>query len=222
MNKSISIALVLQKPKVISGLQLTSSPLCWCTEQKREHSFGNVILVFCKTWVISCYRFVHQHGRLITWLKTIYWPLTKKVNYLTQCEDWVLRTNFRIPPYCLTVRLALLNLATWAIVSAAKHFSSSLYPSRSLTIVCRPVKNKLKMLEWDLSFISSWFRGNSLGKCAWVLYRDGFIVVKWIWEILGAVSRGTFTAVNDPFTTGNWILVGVSRQWIAWHFFSPR
>ena len=51
-------------------------------------------------------------------------------------------TNFRMPPYCLTVRLARLNLATWAMVSAAKHFSSSLKPKRSFTIVWRPVERE--------------------------------------------------------------------------------
>ena len=30
-------------------------------------------LLLCKTWAFISYCFVHQHGRLITWLKTIYW-----------------------------------------------------------------------------------------------------------------------------------------------------
>ena len=54
------------------GIHLSSSPPCWCTERKRKKSFGNLTLLLCKTWAIICYCFVHQHGRLITWLNTIY------------------------------------------------------------------------------------------------------------------------------------------------------
>ena len=37
-----------------------------------KKSFGNLALWYCKTWGIICCCFVHQHGRLVTWLKTIY------------------------------------------------------------------------------------------------------------------------------------------------------
>ena len=37
-----------------------------------KKSFGNLTLLLCKIRAIICYCFVHQHGRLITWLKTIY------------------------------------------------------------------------------------------------------------------------------------------------------
>ena len=50
-----------------------------------------------------------------------------------------------MPPNCRTVRLALLSLATFAIVSAARHFSSSLYPWRSLTMVCKPEEDKVTL-----------------------------------------------------------------------------
>ena len=49
-----------------------SSWLCWCTDEMRKKSFGNLTLLLCKTWAIICYCFVHQHDYLITWLKTIY------------------------------------------------------------------------------------------------------------------------------------------------------
>ena len=35
-----------------------------------KKSFGNLILLLCKTWATFCHCFVHQHGRLITWVKT--------------------------------------------------------------------------------------------------------------------------------------------------------
>ena len=38
-----------------------------------KKSFGNLTLLLCKIRAIICYCFVHQHGRLITWLQTIYW-----------------------------------------------------------------------------------------------------------------------------------------------------
>ena len=49
----------------IGVFHLTSSPPCWCTEQIKE-------TLSRKTWTIIGYCFVHQHGRLIMWLKTIY------------------------------------------------------------------------------------------------------------------------------------------------------
>ena len=33
-------------------------------------SFRNLILLLCKTWATISHCFVHQHGRLITWVKT--------------------------------------------------------------------------------------------------------------------------------------------------------
>ena len=47
----------------MGGFDLTSSPPCWCTEQKRTKSFGSLTLLLCKTLAIS---FVHQHDRLVT------------------------------------------------------------------------------------------------------------------------------------------------------------
>ena len=43
-----------------------------------KKSFGNLTLLLCKIRAIICYCFVHQHGRLITWLQTIYWSLFKQ------------------------------------------------------------------------------------------------------------------------------------------------
>ena len=49
----------------IAGFHLTSSPPCWCTGQKIIKSFGNLTPLLCKTWVITCFCFVHQLDRLI-------------------------------------------------------------------------------------------------------------------------------------------------------------
>ena len=43
---------------------------CSCTGQQRKKSFGNLILLLCKTWATFCHSFLHKHGRLITWVKT--------------------------------------------------------------------------------------------------------------------------------------------------------
>ena len=48
-----------------------------------------------------------------------------------------------MPPLCLTMRLALLNLATLAMVSAARHFSSRFCESRICTSVGRPKQQTL-------------------------------------------------------------------------------
>ena len=53
----------------ILGLHLTSRRPCWCTEQWWKKSFGNLVLLLCKTWATFCHCFVHQHGRLITWVQ---------------------------------------------------------------------------------------------------------------------------------------------------------
>ena len=34
-------------------------------------SFGNLILLLCKTWATFCHYLVHQHGRLLAWVTTI-------------------------------------------------------------------------------------------------------------------------------------------------------
>ena len=50
--------------------RVTSRRPCWCTELQRKKSFGNLILLLCKTWATFCHCFLHQHGRFITWVKT--------------------------------------------------------------------------------------------------------------------------------------------------------
>ena len=54
----------------IDGFHLTSRWPCWCTEQCSKMSFGNLTLLLCKTCGTIFYCFVHQHGRLITWMQT--------------------------------------------------------------------------------------------------------------------------------------------------------
>ena len=55
-----------------------SSPPCWCTEQNRKKSFGNLTLLIGKTW--APFAIVHNHGRLITQLKTVYIAKCKNRN----------------------------------------------------------------------------------------------------------------------------------------------
>lgn len=50
----------------------------------------------------------------------------------------IVPTSFLIPPYCLTVLLALWNLATLAMFSAAKALRSLTDESRIFTMLCRP------------------------------------------------------------------------------------
>ena len=52
------------------SLDVIAAMLVHRTIEKK--SFGNLTLLLCKIRAIICYCFVHQHGRLITWLKTIY------------------------------------------------------------------------------------------------------------------------------------------------------
>lgn len=56
----------------IGGFHPTSSPSSWCTGQMRKNSYGNQTLLLCKPWAIIRDCVVHQHDRLITWLKTTY------------------------------------------------------------------------------------------------------------------------------------------------------
>ena len=54
------------------GFHLTPSLPCWYTEQKRIKCFRNLTLnINTQNMSQICLCFVHQHGRLITWLKTI-------------------------------------------------------------------------------------------------------------------------------------------------------
>ena len=55
--------------KAIDGLHVTSRWPRWCTEQCSKMSIGNLTLFLCKTCGVIFYCFVHQHGRLITWLQ---------------------------------------------------------------------------------------------------------------------------------------------------------
>ena len=52
---------------------MTSRRPCWCTEQCSKMSFGNLILLLWKTCGAIFCCFVHQHGGLITWMKTKNW-----------------------------------------------------------------------------------------------------------------------------------------------------
>ena len=54
----------------IDGLHLTSRQPCWCTEHCSKMSFGSLTLLLCKTCGAIFCCFVHQHGRLITWMQT--------------------------------------------------------------------------------------------------------------------------------------------------------
>ena len=47
-----------------------------------------------------------------------------------------------MPPFCLTIRLALLNLATLAMVSAARHLRPRLSEARISTSIGKPTRKK--------------------------------------------------------------------------------
>lgn len=55
-------------------------------------------------------------------------------------------TSLVMPPWCLTAHRALLNLATFAIVSAAKHFRLLCGESSILTISGRPPRSTILRL----------------------------------------------------------------------------
>lgn len=58
----------------------------------------------------------------------------------------VVLTSLVMPPWCLTAHLALLNLATFAIVSAAKHFRLLCGESSILTIIGKPPRSTILRL----------------------------------------------------------------------------
>ncbi|RNA30254.1 hypothetical protein BpHYR1_038396 [Brachionus plicatilis] len=65
-------------------------------------------------------------------------------------------TSIRIPLFCLTTFLARLNLATLAIVSAARHLKSLSCSVKIFTIVCNPPKSAIeRLIEPILHLISS-------------------------------------------------------------------
>ena len=78
----------------ILSFHVTSRRLCWCIEQEREKSFGNLILLLCKTWTTFCHCFVHQRGLLITWVNTKNCLLGNFAFFLCFFGNWML-TRFR-------------------------------------------------------------------------------------------------------------------------------
>ena len=65
-----------------------------------------------------------------------------------------IHTSFLMPPCCRTVRRARLNLATLAMVSAAKHFRSLSGSRRIFTMVCRPPRSAMARRIWVFLEIS--------------------------------------------------------------------
>ena len=53
---------------------MTSQRPCWCTRTIDVLSFGNQTLSLCIFHAYILYCFVHQYGRQVTWVKTIYRP----------------------------------------------------------------------------------------------------------------------------------------------------
>ena len=64
----------------------------------------------------------------------------------THPREWHLLTSLVMPPWRLTTRRALLNLATFAIVSAAKHFRLLCGESSILTITGKPPRSTILRL----------------------------------------------------------------------------
>ena len=54
-------------------------------------SFGNLTLLLCKTCGVIFYCFVHQHGRLITWMQTKNWQL---IQLTLLRNDWNQQQKF--------------------------------------------------------------------------------------------------------------------------------
>ena len=65
-----------------------------------------------------------------------------------------IHTSFLMPPCCRTVRRARLNLATLAMVSAAKHLRSLSGSRRIFTMVCRPPRSAMARRIWVFLEIS--------------------------------------------------------------------
>lgn len=138
-------------------------------------------------------------------------------------------TNFRIPPYCLTVRLALLNLATWAMVSAAKHFSSSLKPRRSFTIVCRPMEQEHKTMtlvikyhslfpwtHWKFTeaaaFVSCYMKGLVMAT-TWRLHPKNLLLLQRFIKHTNVLPN--LTLINEICTARSFSHLP-SQQWPSW------
>ena len=58
------------KWKYLLGFHLTSRRPCWCHNNEKSLLGIWFYLILCKTWTTFCHCFVHQHGRLITWVGT--------------------------------------------------------------------------------------------------------------------------------------------------------
>ena len=58
-------------------------------ENSEKNSFGNMMLLLCKTLATFCQCLKHQHGRLITWVKTknVHFLLLLKYKRLVR-ESW--------------------------------------------------------------------------------------------------------------------------------------
>lgn len=82
--------------------------------------------------------------------------LLLKIHLQVRCEmkGLICSTSFLMPPCCLTVRLALLNLATLAMVSAARHLRSLSGSRKILTMVCRPPRSAMARRIWVFLEIS--------------------------------------------------------------------
>ncbi len=68
--------------------------------------------------------------------------------------DFTFLTSLLMPPCCRTILRARLNLATLAMVSAARHFSSLSGESRMDTMVCKPPRSAMVCRIWELQLIS--------------------------------------------------------------------
>ena len=84
-----------------------------------KKSFGNLNLLLCKIRAIICYCFVHQHGRLITWLKTInkkelvpIAPCSRRLEEMGAIENGTHGEHPRDKGARLTLALTLILLAS--------------------------------------------------------------------------------------------------------------
>ena len=76
-----------------------------------ENSFGNLIILLCKTWETFCHCFVHQHGRLITWLKTKNCFGANMAVLSRECNQRILGVNVIKVLHLYFTRVAIVSLA---------------------------------------------------------------------------------------------------------------
>ena len=97
-----------------------------------KKSFGNLALLLCKTQATFCFCFVHQHGRLLTWVQA------KKIKESAfrwrhvghvEAVKYPFRLHFYILPFVLVCTYGSRSQERTHSITRDKLFTNSLYPS---------------------------------------------------------------------------------------------